>query len=146
MTLLKDEMTARLDAVGCIGMETIGLLEHFEDRLDDPALRRLVASHAAAQRRLLERTADLRRERGDLPQTADPERTHLDTAGAVVRAALLPGNASEHYVESLLDAADRVEEAIDDALSLEPPPEIRALLESFKRDNEDFRRVLRSRI
>src|SRR5690606_24181770 len=68
MTLIKDEATAKLDAVGRAGMEAIGLFEDLAERLEEPALRETVASHAAAQRYLLERTADVRRARGELPQ------------------------------------------------------------------------------
>ncbi len=146
MTLIKDEATAKLDAVGRAGMEAIGLFEDLAERLEEPALRETVASHAAAQRYLLERTADVRRARGELPQASDPERPHLEAAGAVVRAALLRGDANEHYVESLLDAAARVGEAVEAALdSRELPAEIRALLEAFKRDHDAFRHTLRSR-
>lgn len=145
MTLVKDDATAKLDAVGRAGMEAIGLFEDLAGRLEDPALRESVASHAAAQRRLLERMAGLRRSRGEMPQAADPERPHLEAAGAFARAALLGGDASEHYVESLLDAATKVGDAVDAALALELPTEIRGLLESFKRDNDQFRHTLRGR-
>ena len=145
MTLIKDEVTAKLDAVGRTGIEAIGLFEDLAGRLEDSALEEAVAAHAAAQRRLLERAADLRRARGEMPQAADPERSRLEAAGAFVRAALLPGAAPEHYVESLLDAAAKVGDAVAAALALELPPEIRALLESFERDNDAFRRTLGSR-
>ena len=145
MSLVKDPATVRLDDLHREGMEAIGVFEDLAERIDDAGLEGLVAAHGAAQRNLLERIADLRRARGEMPHAGDPERSHLEAAGAFVRAVLLPGQTSDHYVESLLEAAGRIEEHLGAALALDLAPEVRDLLESFRRDNTDFRQALRQR-
>ena len=146
MTLIKDEATARLDDLHREGMEAIGVFEDIEEQIDDPDLKGLVAAHASAQRRLLQQAADLRRERGEMPHAADPERSHLEAAGAFVRAVLLPGETSGHYVESLLEAAGKVETHLDGALALDLDSKLRALLESFRDDHAAFQTELRKRL
>jgi len=145
VSVVKDAATARLDDLHREGMEVIGVLEDLEARIDDVDLKGLVAAHAAAQRTLLERIADLRRARGEMPHAADPERSHLEAAGAFVRAVLLPGHTSAHYNDSLLQAAGRIEARLDAALALDPDPRMRGLLESFRNDNAAFQRALRLR-
>lgn len=145
MTLIKDEATTRLDAVNRAGLEAIGLFDDLESRLGDEELRELVETHASAQRRLLERAANLRRGRGEMPQPGDPERSHLEAVGAFVRAAFSPDDGTQPYVDSLLEAVDHVEQTVDDALAVELPAEIRDLLVSFKQDSEQFRRELEAR-
>jgi|GEM_PF-2654004 hypothetical protein len=146
MSFVKDETTVRLDALHREGMEAIGTFEDLEERIDDVDLRGLVAAHAAAQRTLLERTADLRRAAGEMPHAGDPERSHLEAAGAFVRAVLLPGETSSHYVESLIDTALRVEKLLDDALALDLAAELRRALESFRADNSVFLSELHKRL
>lgn len=145
MTLVKDEATARLDDLYRSGMEAVGLFEDLDERIEDVDLKSLVAAHAAAQRRLLERTADLRRGRGEMPHAADPERSHLEAAGAFVRAMILPGQTSQHYIDSLLETAETVETHLDEALALQLDAEMRRLLESFRDDNASFQAELRRR-
>ena len=146
MSLVKGEITARLDDLHREGMEAIGILEDLEERIDDADLKGLVAAHASAQRTLLERTADLRRKRGEMPHAADPERSHIEAAGAFVRAVLLPGQTSSHYVESLLDTASKVERHLDAALALDLESDMRSLLERFRNDNAAFQAALRKRL
>lgn len=145
MTLLKDEATVRLDDFYRSGMEAVGLFEDIETQIQDERLRSLVAEHAAAQRRVLEDTAELRRARGAMPHAADPERSHLEAAGAFVRAALSAEDDSAAYVDSLLTAADDVHRHTQHALELELAPDLRRLLESFRADNDAFRHALRAR-
>lgn len=144
MSLLKDETTVRLDDVNRAGMEALELFEDLGEGIEDAALRTVVSAHAEAQRRLLERITALRRARGEMPQAADPERSHLEAAGAQLRAALLPGETSDRYVGSLLDAASHVEAAVDAALTLELDRELRTLLEACRSDNHRFRAALRT--
>lgn len=146
MTLVKDETTARLDDLHREGMEAIGILEDIEEQIDDLDLKGVIAAHASTQRRLLQQTADLRRERGELPHAADPERSHLEAAGAFVRAMLLPGETSSHYVESLLEASDKVGDRLRDALALDLDAKVRTLLESFRNDHAAFQAELRKRL
>jgi len=63
-----------------------------------------------------------------------------------VRANLLPGESSTHYVESLLDAASTVQRYVDGALSLCPDDEMRTLLEELGNTNAAFEAALRSRL
>jgi len=146
VSLVKDEVTVRLDDLHREGMEAIGILDDLEERIDDADLKGLVAAHASAQRVLLERAADLRRMRGEMPHAADPERSHLEAAGAFVRAVMLPGQTSSHYIESLLDVAGKVETHPDAALELDLDAELRLLLESFRKDNAAFQEALRKRV
>ena len=146
MSLLKDEVTARLDDLQRAGMEALDLYQDIENRTDDETLRELLAPHIDAQRSMLERAADVRRELGQLPQVADPERAHLEAAGAFVRAMVLPGASTTHYVESLLDAAETVDRCLADALGLELDGRLRRALESFARENDAFRRALHARL
>jgi hypothetical protein len=146
MTLIKDETTARLDDLYRTGMEAIGLFEDLEERIPDADLRARVTAHTEAQRRLLDRSAELRRARGELPHAADPERSHLEAAGTFVRAMFLPGESSEAYIDSMLEAVAEVERCLDEALKLQLAPELRHLLESFKRDSDAFRHELRARL
>ncbi|HEX7081238.1 MAG TPA: hypothetical protein VF329_09505 [Gammaproteobacteria bacterium] len=146
MTLLKDETTARLDEVQKAGTESLGLYEDLAERIDDRALAALVRARLEEQKRLLERLAELRRERGDLPQAGDPERSHLEAAGAVVRAILLPGATTAHYVESLLGAAVETGRALDAAASLALDPETRRLLDALAASNGAFIEALRERL
>lgn len=146
MSFVKDEATSRLDDLYREGMEAVGVFEDLEERIEDVDLKGLVSAHAAAQRRLLERSADLRRARGEMPHAGDPERSHLEAAGAFVRAVLLPGETGGHYVESLLDTAAKVEKLLDDALALDLDGEMRRALESFREDNAAFLSELRKRL
>lgn len=143
MSIMKDETTARLDDLHRDGMEALGVFDDLARRIDDDDLRDLVAAHADAQRELLERIATVRRARGEMPHAGDPERSHLEAAGAVVRAALLPGRNTTHYVETLLEAARNVERHVDAALSLDLDAQLRRVLEAFRADNVAFDDALR---
>ena len=146
MSLLKDDATTRLDDLNLAGAEALGLYEDIGGRIDDASLSGLLAAQISTQRALLERIADLRRARGELPHAADPERSHLEAAEAFVRAIVLPGETETHYVESLLGAAATVGRNIDDALSLDLDGEMRALLEELGNGNAAFEAQLRSRL
>lgn len=146
MTLLKDDRTLRLDDLDIAASEAEALYEDLERRIDDDALRALVAEHAAAQREALGRVDEIRRARGDLPQAGDPERSHLGAAGAALRALVLPGDPAAHYVESLLDAAAKVSAALDDALAIDLDPDLRRLLTDLKDRNAAFETALRARL
>ena len=146
MSLLKDEATTRLDDLNLAAAEALGLYEDIGGRIDDKSLSGILTAQISAQRTLLERIADLRRARGELPHAADPERSHLEAAEAFVRANLLPGESSTHYVESVLDAASTVQRYVDGALSLCPDDEMRALLEELGNTNAAFEAALRSRL
>lgn len=145
MSLLKDEKTTRLDDLHRAGAEALGLYQDLEARVEDETLRAVLVPHIDAQRGLLERVAELRRETGQLPQAADPEVSHLEAAGALVRAAVLPGGTETHYVESILDAAADVDRHLGEALSLDLDGALRRLLESFQTENQAFERALRDR-
>lgn len=146
MSFVKDEITAVLDDLHREGMEAVGIYEDLQEHVEDSALRNLLAAHAAAQQALLQQAADWRRARGEMPHASDPERSHLEAAGAFVRAIFLPGRATDHYVESILAPAGRVERLIDDALALDLAVELRTLLESFRSDNAGFQAELRKRL
>lgn len=146
MTLIKSEKTRRLDDLNLAGMEAMGLYEDILGHTDDDSLSRMLEAHIGSQRTLLERIVDLRRQRGELPQAADPERSHLEAAEAFIRAAVLPGETSEHYVESLLEAAGEVETHITSALALDLDAPMRALLEALRETNAAFETALQSRL
>ncbi len=146
MSLVKDDVTAHLDDLYRKGMEAIGVYDDITRRIDDPDLGDLVAAHAAAQRELLERAAALRRARGEMPHAADPERSHLEAAGAVVRAVLLPGRNATHYVETLLETVRKVEGYLDAALALDLDADLRRVLEALRADNAGLGDALGKRL
>jgi len=146
VSLVKDDETACLDDLHREGMEAIGVFDDLGQRIDDADLETLVVAHAATQRQLLERVADLRRARGEMPHAADPERSRLEAAGAVVRAVLLPGQTATHYVETLLEAVRKVELHVDAALALELDPELRSVLEALRADAAAFGEALGTRL
>ncbi len=146
MSFVKDETTARLDDLHREGMEAVGLYEDLQEHIEDSDLSNLLAAHAGAQQKLLQQAADWRRARGEMPHASDPERSHLEAAGAFVRAIFLPGRTSDHYVESILEPAGRVERLLDDVLALELAAELRAVLEAFRTDNAEFQAELRRRL
>jgi hypothetical protein len=138
MTLFKDELTAQLDDMTRAAGETLELYADLAPQLDSPALRQLLETHCDAQRRLLERIAAYRRDRGELPEAGDPERSYLGAAAARLRAHVLPGSPAVHYGESILDAAGKLGIEIDEALAAGPDEPLREMLETFKRENGDF--------
>lgn len=144
MSLFKDDATMRLDDVNLAAAEAAGLYADLLERIEDTELHRLVSNHLATQDRLVEQIADLRRNRGELPQAADPERSHLEAAGAYLRAIVLPGETIGHYVESMLDAAAAVATQIDNALSLDLDGELPGLLKEFSRVNAAYETELRA--
>ncbi|HEX6992761.1 MAG TPA: hypothetical protein VF339_01305 [Gammaproteobacteria bacterium] len=146
MSFVKDEATARLDDLYREGMEAVGVFDDLAQSIDDADLENLVASHASAQRTLLERAAALRRARGEMPHAADPERSHLEAAGAFVRAVLLPGQTAAHYVETLLEAVRKVDRHLDAALALDLDAKLRRVLEALRDDNAAFDEALRKRL
>jgi hypothetical protein len=144
MNLLKDDRTLKLDDVGLAAIEALGLYRDLEERIEHSNLRTLLQTHTAAHAQLLERLEDARRQRGEMPQGGDPERSHLEAAGAYLRAMVLPGETDAHFVESMLDAADNVEEQIDAALTLELDTEIERPLLELRAANTDFQTRLRN--
>lgn len=143
MSLFKDELTAQLDDVTRVASETLGLYADLALQLDSPALRRLLETRCDEQRRLLERIAAYRRNRGELPEVGDPERSYLGAAAAHLRAHVLPGRPAVRYAESLLDAAAKLGVEIDEALAAGPDEPLREMLETFKRENGDFEAQVR---
>lgn len=143
MSLLKDPVTLRLDAVAATATETLGLYRDLEAVIDDQGLEALLAEQGSKQAELLQRVDELRRGRGDLPQAGDPERSHLEAAGAYLRAKLLPGETTAHYAESLLHAAAEVSARLDEALHLDLDPALRGLLEELSDTNRELERALR---
>jgi hypothetical protein len=143
MSLLKDELTAQLDDVTRSASETLEFYADVVPQLESAELARLLESRCAAQRLLLERIAAYRRARGELPEAGDPERSHLGAAAAHLRARVLPGNATMHYAESVLEAAAKLGVEIDEALAAGPDEVLRAMLESFKGANAGFEQQVR---
>jgi hypothetical protein len=143
MSLFKDDLTAQLDDVTRAASEALELYADLAPQLESTELARVLDARCAAQRRLLERIAAYRRERGELPEAGDPERSYLGAAAAHLRARVLPGSTAVHYAESVLDAAVKLGTEIDEALAAEPDEALRTLLETFKRENGDFEQRVR---
>lgn len=138
MNLLKDDRTLKLDDVGIASAEALGLYRDLEERIEHPNLRTLLQTHTAAHARLLERLEDARRRRGEMPQGSDPERSHLDAAGAYLRAIVLPGETDVHFIESMLEAAENVGERIAAALALDLDTELAERLQALSDANASF--------
>lgn len=142
MNLLKDDVTMHLDDLSRAAAEASGLYADLLERIEDSKLHRLVSNHVAAQTELMERIADLRRERGELPQAGDPERSHLEAAGAYLRAIVLPGETTAHYIETMLEAARNVAVKVDDALALGMDGELQSHLKELERINTEYETAL----
>jgi hypothetical protein len=145
MSLLKDERTLRLDDLDIAVSEADVLYRDLDDHIDDPALHALILRHADAQADTMAHFDELRRSLGDLPQAGDPERSHLGAAGAYLRAMVLPGDTTTHYIESLLEATSKVNLHVERALDLELDPALNQLLQDVKAANEAFATALRAR-
>jgi hypothetical protein len=144
MSLFKDELTAQLDDVTRAASESLEFYADLAPQLESTELARLLDAQCAAQRRLLERIAAYRRNRGEPPEVGDPERSYLGAAAAHLRAHVLPGSPAVRYAESILDAAAKLGIEIDEALGAGPDSPLRAMLEAFKRENGDFERQVRA--
>jgi hypothetical protein len=144
MSLLKDPLTAQLDDVTRTAAETLEFYADLAAQVESAELASVLHSRCSAQRRLLERIAAYRRQRGDLPETGDPERSYLGAAAAHLRAHVLPGSPAVRYAESVLDAAVKLGTEIDEALAAGPDAALRTMLETFKRENGDFERQVRA--
>jgi hypothetical protein len=143
MNLFKDERTLRLDDFDLAATEALELGRDLAERIEDAALQALVADHVASQSALLRQIDDVRRAQGDLPQAGDPERAHLGAAGAHLRAIMLPGDTTVHYVETLQNAAAKVSTELDGALATELSASLECLFAEFKQAHDAFESALR---
>lgn len=143
MALIKDDRTRRLDDFELAASDALGLYADLVERIEERRLSAMLAEVTAGQSRLLKQVFDVRRELGELPQAGDPERSHLGAAGAQLRALVLPGSPTSHYVETLLEAAAGVSAALDGARTLDLDARLEALLDEFRKTNEAFEARLR---
>lgn len=146
MSLIKDDKTTCLDALSVAATETCTVYEDLVGRIEDPQLQALVREHAVLQRSIQETVEDLRRAAGELPQAGDPERGHFGAAGAYVRALVLPGDTTTHFIESLRAASARMSACLDDALALELDAPVKPLLERWRQANAAFDAALRAQL
>lgn len=142
MNLIKDDRTLRLDDFELAANEALGLYAGLLESVEEPDLQGLLTETVAGQSSLLEKILDTRRALGELPQAGDPERSHFDAFGARLRALVLPGDAAEHYVDSLIEAARNVAVELDQALALALDPKLERLLREFADANTRFETAL----
>jgi hypothetical protein len=145
MGLIKSDKTAQLDGLTQLAEETLQAYRDLLAEVADGSLRTALGNQLAEAQRRFDALIEYRRERDELPQAGDPERGHLRALLAEIRAAVVPGDSSEHVADSLLAMTASLRALLTQTLSCDLAAKESRLLEALQATLQDLDGLLRAR-
>jgi hypothetical protein len=131
---LKDDLTVALDEVDRCASRIVTIYEDLSAITADPELAVSLRAEGERHREALTAFNHARRDSGQTPEVADPERAHIQSLWLVLKSAVSGEDFRQRLDESLGALDEELRHAIRAAGALEPEPAVRDALERLARE------------